>query len=121
MLRDATRGGVATVLNEWTDQCRLGIDIDQKAVPVLPQVNAACELLGIDPMYVANEGTFLAVVGEGMGAKVVELLRENPECRQASLIGRITEKHPGKVVSISSFGGKRVLSMLAGDPLPRIC
>jgi hydrogenase expression/formation protein HypE len=121
MLRDATRGGVATVLNEWADQCHLGIDIEQRSVPVQPQVNAACEMLGIDPMYVANEGAFLVIVREGLGKNVAAFLKESPDCRQAALVGSITDKHPGKVVSISSFGGKRVLGMLAGDPLPRIC
>jgi hydrogenase expression/formation protein HypE len=121
MLRDATRGGLATVLNEWAVQTGLGIEIEQKLVPVQSDVRSLCEVLGIDPMYVANEGVFAVVVPGGTGQRVAEMLANREDCSRAVCIGRFTEGHPRKVVSISPFGGKRVLGMLSGDPLPRIC
>jgi hydrogenase expression/formation protein HypE len=120
-MRDPTRGGVASVLNEIATDARLGVDIRQKDIPVDEAVASACELLGLDPLYVANEGVFIAVVEEAIAAEVVAHLRSLPETAEAAAIGSITTEHPGQVVLTSAIGGKRVVSRLTGEQLPRIC
>jgi hydrogenase expression/formation protein HypE len=121
LLRDPTRGGVATVLNEVCRDIRLGVDLDQRKLPLDEQVEGACELLGLDPLYVANEGIFLMFVAEQAAEKALEILRSHPEGRQASVIGKVVHDHPGQVVLRSAIGGRRVVNMLAGEQLPRIC
>ncbi len=121
LLRDPTRGGVGTVLTEIARDSGLGIDILQTAIPIDDQVNGACEILGLDPLYVANEGIFLAIVDASIGEAVVEKIRALPHCSNASIIGNITTVHPRQVVLTSGIGGKRVVNMLAGTQLPRIC
>ncbi|MDX5404753.1 MAG: hydrogenase expression/formation protein HypE [Bacteroidota bacterium] len=121
LLRDPTRGGVATVLNEIASQCSLGVDLVEKSIPVDPVVASACEVLGLDPLYVANEGVFIAVVEDGAESRALEILRSFEECRQAEVIGMFTEDHPRKVLMSSGIGGRRVVNMLAGEQLPRIC
>lgn len=121
LLRDPTRGGVATVLNEIARDSRLGINIHQKAIPVDEQVSGACELLGLDPLYVANEGIFLAVVDASVAELALDKLRQMPSCRHASIIGEVVPEHARQVVLTSSIGGKRVVNMLSGEQLPRIC
>ena len=120
-LRDPTRGGVATVLNELASAAELGIVLDEAALPVRPEVNGACEILGIDPLYVANEGKLVAVVAEEDEAAALAALRAHPLGRDAAVIGEVRAEPPGMVVLETSFGGSRVVDMLAGDPLPRIC
>lgn len=120
-LRDPTRGGVASVLNEIAEDSKWGIDISQKQIPVNEAVAAACEILGLDPLYVANEGVFLALVDERIADDAVKLLRQNQETEQAALIGSVTTEHPRKVVLTSSIGGRRVVNRLTGEQLPRIC
>ncbi len=121
MLRDATRGGVATVLTEIAQQTSLGIDLQQKAIPLEEQVEGACEILGLDPLYVANEGKFLAFVTAAKAEAVVESLRTFDVCKRAAVVGEVVENHSGQVVLTSLIGGRRVVNMLPGEQLPRIC
>jgi len=121
MLRDATRGGIATVLTEIAQQTRFGIDLQQKHIPIDGQVEGACEILGLDPLYVANEGKFLTFVAGDAAERAVALLRADPRCSNAAIIGEVTEAHAGQVVLTSAIGGRRVVNMLPGEQLPRIC
>ncbi|MBQ9685503.1 MAG: hydrogenase expression/formation protein HypE, partial [Oscillospiraceae bacterium] len=121
VLRDPTRGGVATTLNEFVEGGELGIVIDEAAVPVRPQVRAACDLLGLEALYCANEGKVLAVVAAEDADKVLAAMRESAEGRDAAVIGRVTADYPGKLVMRTAFGGKRILQKLTGAQLPRIC
>jgi hydrogenase expression/formation protein HypE len=121
MLRDATRGGVATILNEVAQAAQVAVVVDEAAVPVRPPVTGACELLGIDPLYVACEGRFVAVVDGAHADAAVSALREHPLGAGAALIGRVKNDPPGLVLIKTSFGGTRIVDMLVGDPLPRIC
>ena len=121
VLRDATRGGVATVLKEIADQSKLGIDLNYRDIPVNESVEGACEMLGLDPMYVANEGVFISIVSQEIAAEYVDFLRKDAASSQAAIIGTVTEEHPRQVIMTSAIGGRRVLSMLPGEQLPRIC
>jgi hydrogenase expression/formation protein HypE len=120
-LRDATRGGLGTVCNELARASDLTVVLDEAALPVRPAVGAACELLGIDPLYVANEGKFVAVVAPDEADAALEALRAEPLGRDAVAIGQIRTEPPGIVVLVTAFGGTRIVDMLVGDPLPRIC
>jgi hydrogenase expression/formation protein HypE len=119
-MRDPTRGGVATAMNELADASGLGVVLDEQALPVAGEVAAACEILGIDPLYVANEGKLLAVVAADRSDDALALLRAQPLGRHAALIGAITEE-PARVSMTTLFGGRRIVDVLVGDPLPRIC
>ncbi len=121
VLRDPTRGGVASALNEIARSSQVGVSLIQDAIPVPDQVNSACELLGLDPLYVANEGKFLAIVAPGDAGKILACLRSHPLGARAALIGEITADHPGIVVMRTSIGGSRIVDMLSGEQLPRIC
>lgn len=121
ILRDPTRGGVATVLNEIAQQAKLGMELDQKGLVIEEAVASACEVLGLDPLYVANEGVFIAIVAGDKAEEAIELLRNQEGTELASIIGMVTHEHPGKVLMQSGIGGKRVINMLAGEQLPRIC
>lgn len=121
LLRDPTRGGVATVLNEVARDTQLGVDLEQVQIPVLDQVAGACELLGLDPLYVANEGLFIAIVAEEQAEAILATIAADPAGQGAALIGRIGTEHPRQVVLKSQIGGKRVVTMLTGEQLPRIC
>jgi hydrogenase expression/formation protein HypE len=120
-LRDATRGGVGTVCNELARDCNLTVVLDEMALPIRPAVGAACELLGIDPLYVANEGKFVAVVPPDEAAPALRALRDHPLGAEAVQIGEIRSEPPGIVVLRTQLGGTRIVDMLVGDPLPRIC
>jgi hydrogenase expression/formation protein HypE len=120
-LRDATRGGVATVCNELARDCGLTVVLDEAALPVRPQVAGACELLGIDPLYVANEGKLIAVVAPAEREAALQAMRGHPAGAAAAAIGEIRAEPPGLVVLRTAFGGTRIVDMLVGDPLPRIC
>ncbi|MFU8852829.1 hydrogenase expression/formation protein HypE [Micromonospora sp. SL1-18] len=121
LLRDATRGGVATILNEVAQAAGMAVVVDEAAVPVRPAVTGACELLGIDPLYVACEGRFVAVVDGAQAQAAVAALRSHPLGEGASVIGHVAADPPGIVLLKTAFGGTRVVDMLVGDPLPRIC
>lgn len=121
LFRDPTRGGVATVLNEISQQVKLGVELKQSAIAVDSIVASACEVLGLDPLYVANEGVFITVVKNEIAEQVVAELNKFEECSKAAIIGRMNQEHPGKVLMESGIGGRRVINMLAGEQLPRIC
>jgi hydrogenase expression/formation protein HypE len=120
-LRDATRGGVATVLNELARASNVAMIVSEADVPVRPDVTGAAELLGIDPMYVANEGRLVAFVAPESADAALAAVRAVPGCERAADIGEVRTEPPGMVLVNTAFGGKRVMDLLAGDPLPRIC
>jgi hydrogenase expression/formation protein HypE len=120
-LRDPTRGGIASVLNEIAELTRLGYHLDQNALPIDEQVDAACEMLGLDPLYVANEGIFIAIVGPNKSDHFLSILKKDPNGVNACVIGEVSEQYPGKVTMKSRIGGTRIVSYLTGEQLPRIC
>jgi hydrogenase expression/formation protein HypE len=119
--RDPTRGGVATTLNEIAAQSKVGIVLEEEAIPVRDGVRSACELLGLDPLYLANEGKLLAVVAPDQAGSVLEAARKNKYGRDAAIIGQVTAANPGRVQIKTAYGTSRVVGMLAGEQLPRIC
>lgn len=120
-MRDPTRGGLSSALNELAAASRVGVRIDEAAIPVRPEVRAACEMLGLDPLYVANEGKLIAVAPNDEAETLLEAMRSHPLGRNAAIIGEIVEEHPGTVVQRSVVGGERIVAMLSGEQLPRIC
>jgi hydrogenase expression/formation protein HypE len=120
-LRDATRGGVASVLNELARSSNVAMLVREASIPVQPAVAGACELLGIDPMYVANEGRFVAIVSPECAEAALAALSAVPGCDGAADIGEVRTEPPGMVLVETRFGGRRVMDQLVGDPLPRIC
>ena len=120
-MRDPTRGGVATALNELARDTQLGVVLYEERVPVRGEVRGICELLGLDPLHIANEGQFLAVVAAEQADAALEAIRAVPGGEGAAIVGEIRLAHGGRAVATSAFGGTRVIDMLVGDPLPRIC
>ena len=120
-MRDPTRGGLATALNELVDQAGLAIALEEPALPLLPAVVGACEILGIDPLYVASEGRLVAVVAAPAAREARALLRAHPLGAGAEIVGTVREEPRGFVLLETSLGGSRIVDMLVGDPLPRIC
>jgi len=120
-MRDATRGGLATVLCELAESRKLGFEIDESKLPVKENVRGICELLGFDPLYVANEGKVLMIVGKKDAAKVLETLKRNELGKNAVNIGEVVDEHKGKAWMTTGIGGRRIIDMLAGEQLPRIC
>jgi hydrogenase expression/formation protein HypE len=120
-LRDPTRGGLATALNELAARSGVGMEIDETALPVREAVRGACELLGLDPLYVANEGKLVAIVAPEAAEAALAALRLHEYGREAIAIGRVTETHPERVVLRTALGARRVVDMLVGEQLPRIC
>jgi hydrogenase expression/formation protein HypE len=120
-MRDPTRGGLATTLNELARQSKVGIVTEEAGIPVKEEVKAACELLGLDPIYVANEGKLVAIVDPADADKILARMRKNRYGRDAAIIGEVTSKHPGKVVMKTKLGPSRIVDMLTGELLPRIC
>jgi len=121
VLRDPTRGGLATTLNEIAAQSGVGIDIEESKIPVKDAVRTACELLGFDPLYVANEGKMIAIVGREDAGKTLSAMRYNRYGADAAVIGEVTHEHMGKVVLRTDLGARRIVDMLSGELLPRIC
>ena len=121
VLRDPTRGGVATTLNEFVEGTALGIELEEAWIPVRPQVQAACDMLGLDPLYCANEGKLLAVAAPADADKVLAAMKNHELGTDAAIIGEVTERYPGKLTLRTAFGGSRVLQKLSGAQLPRIC
>jgi hydrogenase expression/formation protein HypE len=121
VLRDPTRGGVGTALNEIAEPAKLGIRIDEDRLPVRGEVSGMCELLGFDPLYLANEGKLLAVVAASEAERILEAVRSDPLGAEACLIGEVVEQHPGRVFMRTRIGGTRIVDMLSGEQLPRIC
>jgi hydrogenase expression/formation protein HypE len=120
-LRDPTRGGVATTLNEIASSSNVGMEIDESRIPAREAVRGACEILGLDPLYVANEGKLLAVVAPEAAGAVVRQMREHPLGQDAGIIGEVVEEHPRMVLMKTGIGGMRVVGVLFGEQLPRIC
>ncbi|MFA6211972.1 MAG: hydrogenase expression/formation protein HypE [Candidatus Obscuribacterales bacterium] len=120
-LRDATRGGIATVLNEFAQASNVCIKIDETAIPIRNEVRGICEILGLDPLYLANEGKLLAIVPAERAEAALAAMRAHPMGRQSAIIGEVVESPEEVVVLRTSFGGERVIDMLVGDQLPRIC
>ena len=121
VLRDPTRGGVATTLNEFVEGTARGIELEEARIPVRPQVQAVCDMLGLDPLYCANEGKLLAVVAPADADKVLAAMKSHELGTDAAIIGEVTERYPGKLTMRTAFGGSRVLQKLSGAQLPRIC
>lgn len=121
LMRDPTRGGLATVLNEIARESKLGIEVSQKNIPVEEEVFGACEMLGLDPLYVANEGLFVSVVEANVANEFVHRLQQWEHGNMSAIIGEVMNEHPKQVILNSSIGGRRVVNMLAGEQLPRIC
>ena len=120
-MRDPTRGGAATALNELARDCGLGMVLAEEKVPVRDAVRGACELLGLDPLHIANEGQFLAVVAPDLAEAALEAVRSNPAGAEAEIIGEVRGEPAGAVLMTTLYGGNRLVDMLVGDPLPRIC
>ncbi|HEV2114505.1 MAG TPA: hydrogenase expression/formation protein HypE [Terriglobales bacterium] len=120
-MRDPTRGGLASALNEIAGQSQVGIELEEESIPVHEQVRSACEILGLDPMYVANEGKLIAIVSSNAENNVLQAMRGHPQGREARVIGTVREEHPGLVTMRTALGTTRIVDMLAGDQLPRIC
>ena len=121
VLRDPTRGGVSSALNEIAQSSRVGIHLEETKIPVREDVRAACEILGLDPLYVANEGKVLAIVAREAADRALAAMRADPLGGEAAIIGEVVADHPGRVTLRSRVGGKRVVDMLSGEQLPRIC
>ena len=120
-LRDPTRGGLATTLNEIAEQSGVSIRIYEDKIPVREEVASACEMLGLDPLYVANEGKLVAAVNPDDAESILERMKKHPYGRDAVIIGEVREENPGRVVMKTSLGTTRIIDMLVGEPLPRIC
>ena len=121
VLRDPTRGGLASTLNEIATQSKIGIEIDESCIPVKDAVRTACELLGFDPLYVANEGKMIAIVAREDADKVLKAMRANRYGAEAAIIGEVTHEHKNRVVLRTALGARRIVDMLSGELLPRIC
>jgi hydrogenase expression/formation protein HypE len=120
-MRDPTRGGLSSALNELAAASRVGVELDEAAIPLRPEVQGACEMLGLDPLYVANEGKLIAVVPPEDAGRALAAMRAHPLGRNAAAIGTVLADHPGMVLLRSRVGGERVVTLLAGEQLPRIC
>jgi hydrogenase expression/formation protein HypE len=120
-MRDPTRGGMVATLNEWAVAAGVGIVVEETAVPLRQEVRGVCEMLGIDPLYVANEGKVVVAAAASAAERVLAALRAHPLGRAAAIIGQVSEAHPGRVVLRTPLGARRVLDMLVGEQLPRIC
>jgi hydrogenase expression/formation protein HypE len=120
-LRDATRGGLAAVLNEIATASNVGIEFDERSVPIQTEVNAACEMLGLDPFYIANEGKMVVVLPEERAEDVLLAMRKHPYGKNAAIIGKVVDTHPNLVTARTSIGGMRIVDLPAGELLPRIC
>jgi hydrogenase expression/formation protein HypE len=121
VLRDPTRGGIASALNEIAEKCGYGIAVAESSVPVRSEVHGACEILGLDPLYVANEGRLLAFVDPRYADKTLAAMRAHPLGRESAIIGEVVGEHAGLVVMKTRIGGSRIVDMLSGEQLPRIC
>jgi hydrogenase expression/formation protein HypE len=120
-LRDPTRGGVATTLNEIASQSRVGMFLRESSIPVRESVRGACEILGLDPLYVANEGKLVAIVAPEAADSVLQQMRNHPLGENAMMIGEVISEHPGMVRMETGVGGTRILDVMFGEQLPRIC
>jgi hydrogenase expression/formation protein HypE len=120
-MRDPTRGGLSSTLNEIAERSHVGIEVSEQAVPIRDEVNGACEMLGLDPLYVANEGKLVAIVAPEAADALLETMREHPLGKNAQIIGSVNNQNPGLVTMRTTIGTTRIVDMLSGDQLPRIC
>ena len=120
-MRDPTRGGLSSTLNEIAGQSRAGILLDERRIPIREEVRGACELMGLDPLYVANEGKLVAMVAPEAANTVLKRMRAHPLGVDACRIGEVTAVHPRRVLMKTPIGGTRILDVMLGEPLPRIC
>ena len=120
-LRDLTRGGLAAAVIEIADHARVGMDLQETAIPVVPQVRGACELLGLDPLYVANEGRLIAFVAADAAEEAMRIMAAHPGAPAPAIIGEVTAQHPREVELRNAFGSGRLLDLPAGEQMPRIC
>jgi hydrogenase expression/formation protein HypE len=120
-MRDPTRGGLSSAMNELAAASRVGVKLDEAAIPLRPEVRGACEMLGLDPLYVANEGKLIAVVPPADAGRALAAMRSHPLGKNAAIIGQATAEPAGMVILRSVVGGDRVVTMLSGEQLPRIC
>jgi len=120
-MRDPTRGGLSSALNELAAASQVGVVLDEAAIPLRPEVRGACEMLGLDPLYVANEGKLMAVVPPQDADGVLAAMRALPLGKDAAIVGQVVADHPGMVILRSRVGGQRVVTLLTGEQLPRIC
>ena len=120
-MRDPTRGWIATVLNEVAEAAQIAIEIDEGATPLRDEVRGFCEILGLDPLYLANEGKIVVIAPQAEAAQALEAMRAHPLGRQAAIIGNVVAGEPGRVSMRTIFGGRRIVDMLVGEQLPRIC
>jgi len=121
VLRDPTRGGIASALNEIAEQSRVGIELFEEQIPIKKEVQSACEILGLDPLYIANEGKAIIFVAPEHADNLLKLLQKHKHGRRAAVIGKVTEENPGRVLLRTRVGGTRIVTMLTGEQLPRIC
>jgi len=121
VLRDPTRGGVTSALIEITQTAKIGMLLNESSIPISEEVKGACEILGLDPLYVANEGKVLAIVATEDADRLLQVLRSNSLGREAAVIGEVVNEHPGLIMMKTRVGGTRVVDMLSGEQLPRIC
>jgi len=121
VLKDPTRGGIASALNEIATQSAVGIELFEDKIPIKKEVRSACEILGLDPLYIANEGKALVFVPQEDAPKVLQLLRKHPLGKDAAIIGKVSPDNPGRVLLRTQVGGTRIVTMLTGEQLPRIC
>ncbi len=121
VMRDPTRGGVASTLNEIASSADVGIEIDELAIPISEEVKAACEILGFDPLYVANEGKMIALVEKQDAEKILRIMKNHPDGKDAAIIGKVVSEHRKRVVMKTSIGSMRIVDMISGEQLPRIC
>ena len=120
-MRDATRGGIAAVLNEFAESSHVGIEIDESTIPIRDEVRGMCEILGLDPLYLANEGKIVTIVPEHHASEILDVMLNNPAGNHGAVIGRVTVSPADRVVLKTGFGGDRIVDMLIGEQLPRIC
>ena len=120
-MRDATRGGLATVLNEFAQNSKVAIQLEQTKIPVREEVRGVCEVLGLDPLYLANEGKLVAIVAADDAERLISVMQQHPAGKDSSVIGKIEASPEGKVILETGFGGNRIIDMLVGEQLPRIC
>jgi len=120
-LRDPTRGGLSSTLNEIASRSHVGIALEERAIPIREEVRGACEMLGLDPLYVANEGKLVAIVASDAAERLLQAMRRHPLAQNAQIIGTVLADDPGLVVMRTTLGTTRIVDMLSGDQLPRIC
>jgi len=120
-MRDATRGGIATVLNEFAESSNVGITLDETALPIRGEVRGMCEILGLDPLYLANEGKLVAIVPADQAENLLKAMQQHPSGKDSAIVGKVAAEPAGRVILQTSFGGERIVDMLVGEQLPRIC